>query len=250
MERHADQELDALKQELVQMATRAEAAIGKAVRALLMRDVEMAEDVLRTDGAINRLELAIDERCLRMLALYQPEAGDLRFIAMALKINNDLERIGDQSVNVAERSLELLKEPPLKPLIDIPYLAELAQVMLKHSVDAFVQRDTALAHSVCERDDQVDALDDQIFRELLTYMMQDHRAITRAVNLILVSRHLERVADHATNIAEDVIYLVEGQHIKHRTGLAAGPLPGPALRSALTAFAAQDEFHVSSNGSG
>lgn len=215
MERHADQELNSLKQELLQMASLAEAAIGHAVSALLQRDLGLAEDVLRGDEAINRLEVAIDERCLRLLALYQPEAGDLRFIAMALKINNDLERIGDQAVNVAERSLELLKEPILKPLIDIPYLAQLSQAMLKHSVDAFLQRDTALARSVCQRDDEVDALDDQIFRELLTYMLEDRQAITRAVNLILVSRHLERVADHATNIAENVIYLVEGTYIKH-----------------------------------
>jgi phosphate transport system protein len=215
MERHAHQEFEELKQDLVRMAGLAETAIGNAVRALLLRDVQAADDVLRADEAINRLELAVDERCLRMLALYQPEASDLRFIAMALKINNDLERIGDQAVNIAERTLELLKEPSLKPLIDIPYLAQLAQAMLKHSVDAFVHRDAVLARSVCRRDDEVDALDDQIFRELLTYMMQDPRAITRAVNLILVSRHLERVADHATNIAEDVIYLVEGRNVKH-----------------------------------
>ena len=215
MERHADQEFDALKQDLVRMATLAETAIGKAIQALLLRDVEMAEDVVRSDEAVNRLELAIDERCLRMLALYQPEASDLRFIAMALKINNDLERIGDQAVNIAQRSLELFKEATLKPFIEIPFLAQLVQAMLKHSVDAFVHRDAVLARSVCQQDDQVDALDDQIFRELLTYMMQDPRAITRAVNLILVSRHLERVADHATNIAEDVIYLVEGKTIKH-----------------------------------
>ncbi|PIQ84782.1 MAG: phosphate transport system regulatory protein PhoU [Candidatus Omnitrophica bacterium CG11_big_fil_rev_8_21_14_0_20_63_9] len=215
MERHVDQELEELKQDLVRMAGLAEAAIGKAIHALLLRDVAMAEDVLRADEAINRFELAIDERCLRMLALYQPEASDLRFIAMSLKINNNLERIGDQAVNIAQRTIELLKEPSLKPLIDIPHLAQLVQAMLKHSVDAFVQRDTVLARSVCQRDDEVDALDDQIFRELLTYMMQDHRAITRAVQLILVSRHLERVADHATNIAEDVIYLVEGRQVKH-----------------------------------
>ncbi len=219
MERHADRELDALKQELVQMATLAETALRNATRALLLRDVSMAEEVVRADEGINRLELAIDERGLRLLALYQPEASDLRFIAMALKINNDLERIGDQSVNIAQRALELLKEPSLKPLIDIPYLAELAQGMLKDSVDAFVQRDSQLARAVCRRDDEVDAFDDQIFRELLTYMMQDHRAITRAVNLILVSRHIERVADHATNIAEDVIYLVEGKQIKHRLAI-------------------------------
>ena len=213
--RHADEEFEGLKRELVQMATLAEAAIGHAIQSLLLRDSAMAAEVMRSDEAINRLELAVDERCLRVLALYQPEASDLRFIAMALKINNDLERIGDQAVNIAERSLELFKEPPLKPLVDIPHLTQLVQTMLKESVDAFVRRDTALARSICQRDDDVDALDEQVFRELLTYMMQDTRAIARAVNLILVSRHLERVADHATNIAEDVIYLVEGQQIKH-----------------------------------
>ncbi len=220
MERHADQELSELKQELVRMAALAETAIGRAVHALLLRDVAMAEDVIRGDDAINHFELAIDERCLRMLALYQPEASDLRFITMALKINNDLERIGDQAVNIAERALELFKEPSLKPLIDIPHMAEIAQLMLKQSVDAFVQHDTVLARAICERDDVVDALDDQIFRELLTYMFQDHRTITRAVNLILVSRHLERVADHATNIAENVVYLVEGRQIKHHVDSA------------------------------
>ena len=215
MERHADQEFDELKRELVRMAALAETAIGNAVRALLLRDVGAADDVLRADDAINQLELAIDERCLRMLALYQPEASDLRFIAMALKINNDLERIGDQAVNIAERTLELLKEPTLKSVIDIPRLAQLVQGMLKYSVDAFVHRNSALARTVCAQDDGVDVLDDQIFRELLGCMMQDPRAITRAVNLILVSRHLERVADHATNIAEDVIYLVDGKTVKH-----------------------------------
>jgi len=141
---------------------------------------------------------------------------------MSLKINNDLERIGDQAVNIAERALELLKEPSLKPLIDLPHLATLVQVMLKHSVDAFVQHDTVLARSVCERDDEIDALDDQIVRQLLTDMLEDHQTITRAVHLILVSRHLERVADHATNIAEDVMYLVEGKHVKHRVEAISG----------------------------
>jgi phosphate transport system protein len=231
MERHADQEFEALKQDLVRMATLAETAIGKAIQALILRDVEMAEDVIRADDTINRMELSIDERCLRMLALYQPEASDLRFIAMSLKINNDLERIGDQAVNIAERSIELLKERTLKPFIDIPYMAEIVQAMLKHSVDAFVHRDTVLARAVCQRDDEVDSLDEQIFRELLTYMLEDQRTITRAVRLILVSRSLERVADHATNIAEDVIYLVEGRHIKHHlaaSGASASPFDSSA----------------------
>ncbi len=215
MERHLDLELAGLRDDLVRMAGLAEAAIGLAVKALVSRDAEMARQVIASDDAINTLEVDIDERCLRTMARYQPEAKDLRFLAMALKINNDLERMGDQAVNIAERTLELLKEPLLKPLIDIPRMAELAQRMVKDSLDAFVQQDVARAREVCRQDDQVDRLDDQIFRELLTYMMQDPRAITRAVHLILVSRHLERIADHATNVAEDVIYLAAGKTIKH-----------------------------------
>ncbi len=210
MQRQLDSELDQLKHELIKMATLAETAIGKAIRALLLREVELAEDVLRSDRTINRLELEIDERCLKLLARYQPEAGDLRLIAMALKINNDLERIGDQAVNIAERTLELLKEPTLKPSIDIPHMAELVQVMLKQSVDAFVHGDAALARAVCRSDETIDRLDDQIFRVLLTYMLEDRKTITRSLHLILVSRHLERVADHTTNIAEQFIYVGEG----------------------------------------
>ena len=228
MPRHTEEEFEGLKRELVDMATLAEAAIGHAVRSLLQRDPVLAEQTTRSDSAINRLELVVDERCLRMLALYQPEASDLRFIAMALKINNDLERIGDQAVNIAERSLELLKEPPLTPLEHIPQLTQLVQTMLKQSVDAFVRRDCALAREICRRDDEVDVLDERIFHELLTVMVQDRRAITRAVNLILVSRHLERVADHATNIAEDVIYLVEGRQIKHNVAAPGHPAAPPA----------------------
>ena len=215
MERHIDVELARLKSELVRMAGLAEAAIGQAVKALVGRDAELAQQVIISDDAVNLLEVEIDELCLRTMALYQPEARDLRLLAMSLKINNDLERMGDQAVNIAERTLELLKEPLLKPLIDIPRMAELAQRMVKDSLDAFVRQDATLARAVCRQDDEVDRFDDQIFRELLTYMMQDPRAITRAVSLILVSRHLERIADHATNIAEDVIYLVEGKNIKH-----------------------------------
>ena len=215
MNRHIDLELTRVKDELVRMAGLAEAAIGQAVKALVSRDAEAAQRVVGSDDAVNLLEVEIDELCLRTMALYQPEARDLRLLAMSLKINNDLERMGDQAVNIAERTLELLKEPLLKPLIDLPRMAEIAQRMVKDSLDAFVQQDTTLAKTVCERDDEVDRYDDQIFRELLTYMMQDPRAIARAVNLILVSRHLERIADHATNIAEDVIYLVEGKNIKH-----------------------------------
>jgi phosphate transport system protein len=218
MERRLDIELRALRSDLLQMASLAETSIGKAVKALVVRDLALAEEVFAAENEINHLEIAVDDRCMKILALHQPEARDLRFITMSFKINSDLERIGDQAINIVERVTELLKEPPLKPLIDLPRMAQLAQHMLRDSLDAFVQGDAEMAHDVCRRDDQVDELDDQLFRELTTYMIQDSRSIARAMNLILVSRHLERVADHATNIAEEVIYMVQGKNIKHHAG--------------------------------
>ncbi len=215
LKRYFDEELKHLNEKLLEMARLAEEAIIQAIRALVHQDAKLAEQVIQADETINFLEIEIDELCLKLLALQQPLAIDLRFTASALKINNDLERIGDQAVNIAERTLDLLKQPLLKPLIDIPRMATLAQKMVKDSLDAFVNRDTKLARDVCERDDEVDALNDQIFRELLTYMMQDPKTISRAVDLILVGRHLERIADLATNICEDVIYLVDGKTIKH-----------------------------------
>ena len=197
------------------MGSLVEEALAKSVKALVERDHRLAQDVMRSDEAVNMLEIEIDELCLRLLALRQPAAADLRFITMALKINNDLERMGDQAVNIAERTVELLKEPLLKPLIDIPRMAAIAQEMVKTSLNAFINRDAASARSVCERDDEVDRLNDQVFQELLEFMRRDPHAVTRAVDLILIGRHLERVADHATNIAEDVIYLAQGRTIKH-----------------------------------
>jgi phosphate transport system protein len=213
---HFHAELVLLKGELLSMASLVEQALHGSIQALVERDEELAQKVIASDDAINMAEIKIDDFCLKLLALHQPTAIDLRFITSALKIDNDLERMGDQAVNIAERALELIKEPLLKPLIDIPRMAELAQKMVKDSLDAFVHKDPDLAREVCRRDDQVDALNDQVFRELLTYMMQDPRTITRAVHLLLVGRHLERIADHATNIAEDVIYMVQGKIIKHR----------------------------------
>ncbi len=215
MERHFDEELKELKERLLRMASLAEESIVKAVKALVDRDKELAEDVIGSDDAINFLEIEVDELCLKLLAIRQPIATDLRFITSALKIITDLERIGDLSVNIAERALDLMEQPLLKPLIDIPRMAQLAQKMVKDSLDAFVNRDPELAREVCRRDDEVDQLNHQIFRELLTYMIQDPKAITRSVDLILVGRHLERIADHATNIGEDVVYLVKGKTIKH-----------------------------------
>ena len=215
METHFQQELNKLKGNLLQMAGLAERAISNAVEALVKRDTPLAEKTIAEDEKINQMELRIDDMCLKLLALHQPMAADLRFITSAMRINTELERIGDQAVNIAERVISLNQEPQLKPYIDIPRMAEITQSMVKDVMDAFVNGDAQLARSVCERDDQVDGLNDQVFRELLTYMMGDSKTITRAVHLIIVSRCLERIADHATNIAEGVIFMVKALVIKH-----------------------------------
>jgi phosphate transport system protein len=214
-ERPFDDELKSLKERLLEMAARAEEQIGLAVRSLKDRQQAQACEVLDKEGAINRLDIEVDEMAMRLLALRQPLAADLRFITAAMKISADLERIGDLAVNIAERTLELLTYPELKPLIDIPRMAELAQAMVRDALNAFISGDADLARDVCLRDDLVDKLNAQIFRELLTYMIEDPQTITVAVDLILVGRHLERIADHATNIGEDVIYMVKGKTIKH-----------------------------------
>jgi phosphate transport system protein len=215
METHFQQELNKLKGNLLQMAGLAERAISNAVEALVKRDTPLAEKTIAEDEKINQMEIRIDEMCLKLLALHQPMAADLRFITSAMRINTELERIGDQAVNIAERVIFLNQEPQLKPYMDIPRMAEITQSMVRDVLDAFVNGDAQLARSVCERDDQVDGLNDQVFRELLTYMMADSKTITRAVHLIIVSRCLERIADHATNIAEGVIFMVKALVIKH-----------------------------------
>ncbi len=215
MERHFDEELKTLKGQLLRMASLAEESIEHSIRALVDRDRDLAEKVINSDDAINMIEIEIDETCQRLLALRQPIAKDLRLITSALKINSDLERIGDLSVNIAERTLDLLEEPLLKPLIDIPRMAELAKKMVQDSLNAFVHQDAELARNVCLRDDEVDNLNDQIFRELVTYMIETPKNIKRSLDLILIGRHLERIADHATNVAEDVYYLVKGRTMKH-----------------------------------
>ena len=215
METHFQQELNKLKEQLLKMAGLAERAISNAIEALVKRDTPLAEKTITEDEKINEMEILVDDLCLKLLALHQPLAADLRFITSAMRINTELERIGDLSVNIAERSISLDQEPQLKPYIDLPRMAEITQSMVKDVLDAFVNGDARLARSVCERDDQVDALNDQVFRELLTYMMSDPKNITRAVHLIIVSRCLERIADHATNIAEGVIFMVQALVIKH-----------------------------------
>jgi len=215
MQRHFHEELEALKQTLLAMGGLVEDQIRGVMRALTERDDVLAQEVIDRDRQVNAYDVEVDETCVNLLALHQPAAGDLRFITTAMKIVTDLERIGDQAVNIGQRALELNREPQLKPYIDLPRMAERAQAMVKESLDAFVTRDTELARRVCAADAEVDALKEQIFRELLTFMMEDARTISRAIRLILISRFMERVADHATNIAEMVIYMVEGKMVRH-----------------------------------
>jgi phosphate transport system protein len=215
MQRHFHEELEALKQTLLAMGGLVEDQIRRVMAALLGRDGAAAQEVIDRDTRVNAYDVEVDEKCVELLALHQPTAGDLRFLTTAMKIVTDLERIGDQAVNIAQRVLELNREPQLKPYIDLPRMAERAQRMVKESLDAFVARDTALARQVCAEDAEVDALKEQIFRELLTFMMEDARTIPRAIRLILISRFLERVADHATNIAEMVVYMVESKMVRH-----------------------------------
>jgi phosphate transport system protein len=228
MERIFDEELLKLKEKLLRMAGIVEESVALSIEGLKERNEDLALEVIHREESVNLLDVEIDETCLRLLALRQPMAGDLRLITSAMKIGVDLERMGDLAVNIAQRALELLKAPLLKPLIDIPRMAQLAQAMLKDSIQAFIDRNDVLAREICERDDAVDALENQIFRELLTYMIEDPATVWRAAGLLLVSRHLERIADHATNIAENVIYLVRGRTIKHNIdkirSAAFGPL--------------------------
>ena len=210
-----DMELKELKENLLYEGGLVERAIRDATKALLERYSELAEKVIEDDHLINAKEVEIDEFCLKLLALRQPAARDLRFITTAIKINYDLERIGDMAVNICERVLELNQEPQLKPYIDLPTMADTVQLMVKESLDAFVKEDVDLARKVTKEDEKVDQLLEQVFRELLTYMMQDLKTISRATRLLFISKYLERMADHAVNIAELVIFMVEGKIIRH-----------------------------------
>jgi phosphate transport system protein len=215
MTKYFETELDLLKQTLLRMAGKAEAMIHKSVQALVQRDMSLSDEIPHIEDEVNRLQLEIDDRAFKLLALRQPMAHDLRLIIAAMKISGDLERIADQAVNIQENTKILLQFPLLKPLIDIPKMAEIATDMLRDSLDAFVESDASKARIVVTRDDEVDGLKNQVFRELLTYMISDPRTIQVGLQLILVARHLERIADHATNIAEDVVYLVEAKDIRH-----------------------------------
>jgi phosphate transport system protein len=213
--RHFQEELELLQERLLAMGGLAEEHVRESVRSLASRDPGLVERVLGGDEPINDLHIEIDDRCFKLLALHQPMAADLRAIVAAVKINTDLERVGDLAVNIAEAAKRYLQHAPVKPLIDIPRMADIAQAMLRDALDAFVRRDVAMAEAVIGEDDRLDALKTQIFRELLTYMLSDPQTIEPSLDLILVSRHLERIGDHATNIAEDVIFMVSARDVRH-----------------------------------
>jgi len=214
--RHFQEELDALKERLLGMGGLAEERVRVAVNGVTDRDGEALHAVMTGDEPINDFHIEIDDRCFKLLALHQPMAADLRTIVAAVKINTDLERVGDLAVNVAEAGKRYLQHPPVKPLIDIPRMGNIAQEMLRDALDAFVRRDVGLAEAVLAKDDDLDGLKTQIFRELLTFMLQDTATIEPALDLILISRHLERIGDHATNVAEDVIFMVSARDVRHQ----------------------------------
>ena len=215
--RHFQEELEALQGRLLEMGGLAEERVSAAVQSLVGRNISAIERVLYGDEPINALHVEIDNRCFKLLALHQPMATDLRAIVSAVKINTDLERVGDLAVNIAEAAKRYATHPPVKKLIDIPQMGDIAQEMLHDALDAFVRRDTALAQQVLNEDDRLDGLKTQIFRELLEYMLKDPATVEPALDLILVSRHLERIGDHATNIAEDVIFMVSALDVRHHT---------------------------------
>ncbi|CAN5642085.1 phosphate signaling complex protein PhoU [soil metagenome] len=216
--RHFQEELDVLKTRLLEMGGLAEERVRAALDGLVRRDGVAIQRVLEGDTPINLLHIEVDDRCFKLLALHQPMAADLRAIVAAVKINADLERVGDLAVNIAEAVVRYLRHAPVKELIDIPRMAVIAQAMLRDALDAFVRHDVALAQAVLDQDDELDGLKTQVFRELLTYMLQDPTKIEPALDLILISRHLERIGDHATNLAEDVIFMVSARDVRHHAG--------------------------------
>jgi len=212
---HFREELEALQGRLLEMGGLAEERVRAAIQGLVTREPALFEKVLLGDEPINQLHIEVDNRCFRLLALHQPMATDLRAIVAAVKINTDLERVGDLAVNIAEAGTRYISHPPVKKLIDIPQMGDIAQSMLRDALDAFVKRDTRLAHQVLNEDDRLDSLKTLVFRDLLTYMLKDQSTVEPSLDLILVSRHLERIGDHATNIAEDVIFMVSALDVRH-----------------------------------
>ena len=230
--RHFEEQIKELQERLVIMGRLAESMIQGALRMLIERNAAIFEDVERKEDEVNELQIEVDDRALKLAALQQPVGSDVRLVFMASRIATELERIADQAINICQNAKHLLTAPPLKPFVDIPIMSKIAQEMVANSLTAFVNRNVELALEVLKEEENVDAFRDQIFRELLTYMMADPATIPRAMALILISRNLERVGDHATNIAEEVIYLVQGRDVRHRheTQTRTGPAPKPGPR--------------------
>ena len=230
--RHFEEQIKELQERLVIMGRLAESMIQGALRMLIERNAAIYEDIERKEDEVNELQIEVDDRALKLAALQQPVGSDVRLVFMASRIATELERIADQAINIGQNAKHLLGAPPLKPFVDIPIMAKIAQDMVANSLTAFVNRNVELALEVLKEEEKVDAFRDQIFRELLTYMMADPATIPRAMALILISRNLERVGDHATNIAEEVIYLVQGRDVRHRheTQTRTGPAPKPGPR--------------------
>jgi phosphate transport system protein len=215
-DRQYEEDLQQLRARVLEMGGLVEKQIGDAMTAVVERRSDLAQQVIERDHTVNYLDVAVDEASTRLLALHQPAGRDLRFIMTSLRISTDLERIGDIAQNMCERAIELNQEPPLlKPYVDLPKMAEWARAMLRDSLDAFVREDTELALQVCQRDDFVDGLTAQVFREMLSHMAQDPQSVGRAVRILFLAKYLERIADHATNISEMVIYMVKGKSIRH-----------------------------------
>jgi phosphate transport system protein len=215
IQRRFDEELAELKQQILRMGSLVEGQIRQALNALIDRNDDLAKEVIDNDRQVNTMDVAVDEACLELLALQQPAARDLRFITTAMKISTELERMSDLAENICERAIELHEEPQLKPYIDIPLMADRAIKMVGEALDAFVRGDSALARKVLDEDDYIDELNEQIFRELLSFMMENPQTISRAIRLSFISKYIERIADHATNVAELVVYMVEGKIIRH-----------------------------------
>jgi phosphate transport system protein len=213
--RHFEEELDELRNRLLEMSGLVESAVYRSVHAVVNRDEDLARGVMDNEARVNEMEMAIDEMAVRLLALEQPVAVDLRLITSAIKINSDLERMGDLAVSIAERALSLIHEPSVNAQIDIPYMATLVESMVRKSLDSFVKRDSDLARNVLKSDDAVDSLRNGIYKEMVRFMEENPGSIPQALSLVFIARNLERIADHATNIAEDVLFLVEGIDVRH-----------------------------------
>jgi phosphate transport system protein len=225
--RHFEQELEKLKAKLLEMSALVESAVYWSVQGVVEKNENLADQVLKNEGRINQLEIEIDDMAISLLALQQPVAADLRLITVAIKINNDLERMGDLAVNIAQRAIALMDEPVVQPMIDIPHIAALVQGMVRKALDAFVARDAELAHSVLASDDAVDNLRTAFFHELISFMQREPTHIPQALNLLSIVRNLERIADHSTNIAEDVLFYVKGVDVRHHAETAASMATEP-----------------------